>query len=166
MEWKRESKMWASPTKGRMSFEGVIKDIREYVESDKNAEFVLSVGTDSQRHGRDRYKFVSTIVCRKVGNGGRYWESTTWKNQRLSLGEKIWAEAYETLTISLTITEKIMSGEIPADKLKPAIDIGHKGQTKQFIQPITGMFRSYGFEDIDIKPYSYAASVVADRISK
>lgn len=157
--------VWRSPTKGVMSFEEMLEDIRNYVAESPENIFVLRVGTDAQRHGR-KYLFVTSVACLKVGNGGRYWESNKWVEQKFSLGEKIWAEAYDTLLISIRLTEKILSGELPVDNLRPAVDIGTKGKTSQFIKSIEGLFKSYDFGKVDIKPYSFAASTIADRSSK
>ena len=43
-------------------------------------------------------------------------------------------------------------------------DVGENGATKDMIKEVTGLIRGNGFEP-KIKPYSFAASTVADRYS-
>ena len=41
-------------------------------------------------------------------------------------------------------------------------DVGERGATREMIREVTGLIRGNGFEPL-IKPYSFAASVIADR---
>ena len=41
-------------------------------------------------------------------------------------------------------------------------DVGEKGKTKEMVKEVTGLIKANGFEP-KIKPFSFAATVVADR---
>jgi len=45
------------------------------------------------------------------------------------------------------------------------IDIGQRGETRAMIQEVVGWVTSVGYT-VKIKPYSYGASSVADRLTK
>ena len=44
-------------------------------------------------------------------------------------------------------------------------DVGERGKTKEMVREVVGLIKGNGFEP-KIKPYSFAATVVADRYRK
>ena len=84
--------------------------------------------------------------------------------------ERILQEVYLSCQLALYLRDafgilmKREHPEIPYQFEYIHADIGEKGPTKDMIKEVTGLIRGNGFEP-RIKPYSFAASTVADRYS-
>lgn len=156
---------WTSPTKGKLSMMEIINEIIEYVRQDLNDSYEVRIGTDSQKHGRS-YVFVTSIILRRVGKGARFFYKKEYRPSRISIEERMWAEAVLSLDYARELASEILNEKIPGDvRMCLDLDLGVNGETKKFVKAITGMVSSYGFST-DIKPYSYAASCVADKYAR
>ena len=87
--------------------------------------------------------------------------STNWK-------QRILQEVYLSCELALTLRETL---EKEFGAARPAFnyqfqyihaDVGSQGKTKEMVKEVTGLIKANGFEP-RIKPFSFAASVVADR---
>jgi predicted RNase H-related nuclease YkuK (DUF458 family) len=146
---------WISPTKGQMSIDDVINEIVEYTNSDRFYDYELRVGTDSQRHG-GYYTFVTTIVIRKIGNGGRYF-TYKYTLPKMALEQRMWEEALASLKVAEELAQKLLTRKLPPLHMRVDLDLGDNGWTKQLIKPITGMVLSYGF-NTEVQPEASIAA--------
>jgi hypothetical protein len=80
-----------------------------------------------------------------------------------TLRERIWQEAIFSISVAKSVVEELMEREVESKNVEIHVDIGENGPTKALIQEITGYVRGNGFA-VAIKPESYAASSVADRL--
>lgn len=132
--------------------------------------FHIAIGTDSQNF-KDT-KVVSVITAWREGHGGIYFSDIERINKIQNVREKL---NYETQR-SLTFADHIMSIFESDNKYEDLymnsnfvihVDAGNNnnGKTKELIPSLTGWVRSCGYE-CEVKPNSYAASSIADKISK
>ncbi|MDF2533859.1 MAG: hypothetical protein K0R18_16 [Bacillales bacterium] len=155
--------VWKTPSRGNFAFDEMIKSIREYVNEDQSIKCQIIIGADSQSfRAADMTKYVTVVVVRRPRKGAQYYVATTKEPLAKSLRQKIWHEVmsiYETLkTLELELEDLDI-------KLIPHVDVGEDGDTSVLIKEVTGIFLAEGY-DVQIKPFSYAASGVADKHSK
>lgn len=154
-----------NPTRGEMSFDEVIYDLVDYMESDPDREYELIVGSDSSGTSEEP-SFVSVIVVHKVGRGARYfWTREIDHENNYPLRQRIYREASLSLELAENLIDKFKKA-LSLQKLEYDfqihVDIGREGPTKELIQEVVGMIESNGFEAY-IKPEAYGASTVADK---
>jgi predicted RNase H-related nuclease YkuK (DUF458 family) len=160
-----------SPTKGNMDFKTVIKEIFDYISAQPEFFYEIVVGCDSP--SSDKPFFPIAIVVLRKGVGGRFFLKkmhypdaylkrfvnvpTNWK-------QRILQEVYLSCELALILRETFEKELVGANYQFAYIhaDVGEHGKTKEMVKEVTGLIKGSGFEPM-IKPYSFAASVVADR---
>lgn len=155
--------VFVSPSKGRLSFDQVFKDMIEYIKQEPEAKFKLIVGTDSQL--REEMCYVTAIIILREGKGGRFYYSKERVKTKYNLKQRIFFETSRSLIVAAKLAEKL-SEEGWADlDIEIHLDIGEQGKTKDIIREVVGMVTGSGF-GAKIKPDSYGASKVADKFTK
>lgn len=152
-----------SPTKGRLSFEQVFKDMMEYMMSEPEAKFKLIVGTDSQF--KEDICYVTAIIILREGKGGRFYYSKERERSKINLKQRIFIETSKSLTIAAKLAEKLAGNGWSNLNIEIHLDVGEQGKTKDIIREVVGMVTGSGF-GARIKPDSYGASKVADKFTK
>lgn len=153
-----------SPTRGFLSFDGVIYDLVDYMESDREAKYRLVVGTDSKTT-ENRSSFVSVIVIHRIGHGARYFWQRAYERRKFGLRERIYHEASLSLALAENLIERLnnaLRNERANYDFEIHVDIGKGGPTREMIREIVGMIAGNGFR-VKTKPEAYGASVVADK---
>lgn len=148
-----------------MTFDEVIRAIFSYTQEGSARGYRVIVGSDSEGYGDVRY--ATAIVVHRVGAGGRAFicKNTLFTNQ--SLRQKIFNETALSLALAQELMPRLtqlLGEEFVRDNLIIHVDVGQFGETKEMIREVVGMVRGSGFQ-VETKPYSYAASTVADRFS-
>ena len=163
-----------SPSKGNLSLEEVIKEIFGYMQEMPEYQYEVVVGCDSP--SSDKPFFPIAIVVLRTGAGGRFFlkkmhyddnflkRFVVWKNRILQ-------EVYLSCELALSLKE-VLEKENTLRRAQGKgleyqfeyihADVGERGKTKEMIKEVVGLIKSNGFEP-KIKPYSFAATVVADR---
>lgn len=152
-----------SPTRGPLSFEGMVADLIAYVEELPDARYKLIVGTDSQ--ARDDLTFVSAVIVHRLGKGARYYYRKRSQRKLPSLRQKIFYEAAISLALAEKLAESLQAIGRTALNVEIHLDVGEQGDTRDLIRDVVGMVTGSGFH-AEIKPNSYGASKVADRYTK
>lgn len=158
-----------SPTYGKCSDEKMIGIIVNYIRSNcKTSEgFNFVVGTDSQNYSDT--KMVVVIAVQNVGHGGIFFYDILRIKRMSNIRQKLF---YET-NLSLKYANKLIPEvekycrEMNFDHVNFCIhvDVGKKGKTNQLIPELVAWVKACGY-DCKIKPDSFAASSIADKISK
>ncbi|MBC2581190.1 ribonuclease H-like YkuK family protein [Clostridium sp. DJ247] len=151
-----------SITYGEVSFIGMYKIIKNYMLKDKEREYKITVGTDSQNY--DVTKIVVVVAVWRVGGGGIFFYDTKRVNKISNLRQKIFYETSLSIELAEKLLNKFNEENFPCD-MSIHVDIGNNGATSQMIPEIIGWVNSCGF-NCNIKPYSYAASSIANKYSK
>lgn len=162
--------MFISPTYGEVNMEQVIELMREFYDRNKQygTNFGVVVGTDSQNF--DKTKMVSVILIQCEGHGGIYFYKIENINRIQNVAEKLNYETHLSLEYANILLNKMMElDEELFSNISFAIhiDAGNnpKGKTKELIPSLVGWIHSCGYECC-VKPNSYAASSIANKISK
>ena len=155
--------MFISPSRGKMSFEDVFKEITAYFSEDPGAKYKLIIGTDSQ--ARDGLVLVTALIVYRLGKGGRFFYQKENEKNTPSIQQRMYLEAAKSLKIATRVLDKLMENGFADVDVEIHLDIGEHGQTKDIIREIVGMVTGSGF-DAKIKPDSYGASKVADKYTK
>lgn len=156
-----------SPTLGELNFNEVLGQIKSYLEDEPDLSYSLVIGTDS--HGREKLEkaieFVTAIVVRRIGFGGRYFWTKKKLNNIKSLRDKIYTETMLSLDLAKNFVPKLkdrLNGKTLSYDLEIHIDVGEKGDTREMIREVVGMVNGNGFT-AKTKPESYGASSIADK---
>lgn len=151
-----------SPTHGRLSLEEMKNKISNFIAQDKNSQYRIIIGSDSQYAGKGVYEFVSAVIIHRVGGGGIYFWRKISEKKRMSLKERIYKEAVLSLETSEKLIDFFKKNGIPKYKVQIHVDIGSGGETRELISEVTSMILSSGY-DVMIKPGAVGASKVADK---
>lgn len=153
-----------SPTLGSLEEKELLHSIRTYVEEDPSARYKIAIGTDSQTNV-EQTLFVTAVVVNRVGRGSRYYYHKWRSNPITDLRNRIYKETELSLTVVGRLKEVGMDDLTMSCPLEIHLDVGQKGETKVLTQEVTGWVSAVGYVAI-IKPDSYGASTVADRLTK
>lgn len=158
-----------SLTHGVVSIDSIANIIRSDVKQ-RPGEYRVTIGTDSQNF--DETKVVVVIAVHRVGRGGYFFYDVSHVRRITNVGQKL---LYET-QLSLQYAEQLVAafarlenetGDNIMDDVDFSIhvDAGKNGPSRQVVPEIVGWISACGYRVV-IKPDSFAASSIADRISK
>jgi predicted RNase H-related nuclease YkuK (DUF458 family) len=159
-----------SPSKGDLSFNEMIGEIFSYMKESPENAYEVVVGCDSP--SSDKPFFPIAIVVLKTGFGGRFFlrkmqypESFLKRFANINWKNRILQEVYLSCELALSLKEILEKENESGLKYQFQYihaDVGEIGKTKEMVKEVIGLIKSTGFEP-KIKPYSFAATVVADR---
>ena len=156
-----------SPTFGNVTLQEVAKIITKKVKNNKDINYHLIIGTDSQN--KHDTKIVTVIALHEIGHGGIYFYEIKHVPKIKDLRTKLYTETQMSLDIIDKLFEEFhnIDFDYTQDNLSLTlhVDAGFNGPSGQVIPGIVGYIRSLGF-DVEVKPESIAACCIADRISK
>ena len=166
-------KYMRSSTYGRVSIEDIVKIIKKKILKNPNEKYKITIGTDSQNF--DKTKIVEVIAFHHVGHGGIFFYDIEYVERIKDLRKKIIFETNKSLELANLFFELLelafMEDNIDINTFnihtEIHCDIGptEKSKTSTLVSEITNWVKAYGY-DVHIKPDSYAASSIADKISK
>jgi len=153
-----------------VDFEGMVQVMRRFYDKHKHYDcpFNVIVGTDSQNFSDT--KMVSAIVMQCEGHGGIYF----YKNERVERIRDVRAKLNYETQASIQYADELLRVMMEKDEelfsdivFSIHVDAGYsdRGKTKELIPALVGWIHSCGYECY-VKPESFAASSVANRISK
>lgn len=158
--------MWNSETYGKLNIEKIPEKLRDFYDRSRvyGEPIEVTIGTDSQNHASyTKIVTVISIICKH--HGGIFFHRTRYTDLIMTVREKLETETNLSLEIAQKLIE-LMDDELMANcPLSIHIDAGNAGKSRDLIQALTGWVHSMGY-DCEVKPNSYAASSIADRISK
>ncbi|NLZ43466.1 MAG: hypothetical protein GX894_01260 [Clostridia bacterium] len=154
---------YISPTKGRLTFEQMFRDIISFTKEAPEENYKLIVGTDSQL--REEICYVTAVIILREGKGGRFYYTREREKKKLSLKQRIFMETARSLGVASRLTERLATAGLKDPNIEIHLDIGKQGRTKEIIREVVGMVVGSGF-GARIKPESYGAFKVADRYTK
>lgn len=166
-----EEKIFKRGNGQSVKYSEMIKIISNFIAANPKAEYEITVGTDSQNHSST--KIVTVLAVHRIGDGGIFFYRSEYINKIRVLKEKIIEETARSIENATGLLDGIQLNLIDQDidieelnlHFQIHCDIGKKGKTKTLIKEITAWVEASGFE-VAIKPNSYAASGIANKISK
>ncbi len=145
-----------------MSFNCVVEELLEFIETEPKDTYSIIVGSDSDQ-GASETTYISAIVLYRHGKGGRFfWHRENRANFK-TLRERIWHETTSSTDLASKLTAEFQARGNGFRDVEVHVDIGERGPTRELIKEICGFVTGVGFE-VHIKPESFAACAVADRI--
>ncbi len=141
----------------------VVAAIGSFVRREPKRFYKVMVGSDS--HPAESVALVTAVTVWRVGNGAIHFWTRAEPKHFATIRDRIWQEAIASITLAQEFRSRLgreLGDDFFWDGNEVHVDIGAGGPTREFIDGITGMIRGYDFKPI-IKPYAFAASVVADR---
>lgn len=164
-EMNMEDIKYHSITYGPQDKEGMFKIIKERIESSPR-DFTIYVGTDSQSHGAT--KVVSVIAILEHGKGGFWFHTIDWTTRfsKEQIRIKIYNETYRSIEMAKEVLTFLYENELDVNLMIHAdLGRGKYSKTEDMISNVIGWIEGEGFK-AEVKPFSWAASSIADRISK
>ena len=163
--------MFKSNTYGEIELEEIPSKILNYMQKMKHYDIPLQivVGTDSQNF--DKTKVVSVIAVTCEGHGGIFFYEIERIKRINDVRMKLTEETTRSLNIMTKLVEILEKNEYAElrenSTLAIHVDAGwsDKGKTKELIPMLVGWIKACGY-DCAVKPASYCASSIADRLSK
>jgi predicted RNase H-related nuclease YkuK (DUF458 family) len=156
---------------GLLTLPQVVSGVLSFMEADPKRQYAVTVGTDSELLADKTADFVSAVVVHRVGNGGRYFWRRAAAGPFYTLRDRIIDEVLRSLALGTELLETLQSADLKRkeEQKEPLTwsfaihaDVGEVGPTRMMIQEVVGMIRAHNFDPYT-KPWSYAASYVADR---
>lgn len=157
-----------STTLSDIPFEQVAELIKSFLEEYPSSTYSLTIGTDSEMKSEKNKKhleLVTAIVIHRKGFGGRYF----WRKKKINTVKTLRDKIYQEVLLSVETAKYLvpelksrLNGLSSQYDLEIHIDVGEKGETREMIREVVGIVSGNGFV-AKTKPYSYAASNIADR---
>lgn len=165
-----EDMVFSSQTYGKVTLKDIPNKIDLYYNKMRHFDslFRVVIGTDSQNF--DHTKIVNVIAVTCEGHGGIFFYRVTRQSLIRDVRTKLHTETNQSLNIAMALTEnmeKNFKELFDSILFSIHIDAGRSelGKTKELIPELVGWIKACGY-DCEIKPDSYAASSIADKISK
>lgn len=162
--------MFVSPTYGKMGLEEIAERLLAFYGGSEDGEYSIMIGSDSQNFNYTKSVTAIAMVCH--GRGGIFFYEVTKGPLLRDVRSKLYSETQASLEVATKLIE-ILEGDDRYAEMYAAcpisihVDAGNskKGKTLELIPEIVGWVRSLGY-DCQVKPDSYVASSIADKISK
>ena len=150
---------------GRLTEEDSMWIASERIKNSPN-DFTIYIGTDSQTHSDT--KIVSVMVIYEHKRGGFSFFTIDWTDRYTvdRLSEKITDETQRSIDLANRTLLYMLENDVDVEVCVHAdVGKGKHSKTKDMINWVVAMVEAEGFRAY-VKPESWAASSVADRISK
>ena len=164
--------MFKSPTYGQMDVAQIPDRILTFYNEHRKYETQtqIIVGTDSQNFDRTKIVSVVAVVCE--GHGGIFFYEITHQPLIRDVRTKLHVETNDSLRVAESLVSAMESNNKYEEMylncpIAIHIDAGNSknGKTRELIPELVGWIKACGY-DCSVKPDSFVASTIADRISK
>lgn len=164
--------MFKSPTYGNIEISQIPdKILMFYNDHLKYASPIqIIIGTDSQNFDQTKMVSVVAVICE--GHGGIFFYEVTRQPLIRDVRTKLHVETNDSLRVAETLVESMEKDRKYEDMYLSCpiaihIDAGNsrKGKTRELIPELVGWIKACGY-DCSVKPDSFVASTIADRLSK
>ena len=152
-----------SETKGMLDLNQVLKEIAAFVGNQPERLYKIIIGSDSE--ARASACIITAVTIWRVGNGAIHFWTKTDEKKFGSMRDRIWQEAISSIMLAQEFRSRLsdtLGSDFFWEGNEIHVDIGPNGPTKELIDGVVGMIKGYNFIPV-IKPYAFAASIVADR---
>lgn len=162
--------MFQTGSREKLEFDEIPNRILQFYEKHKDVPVYIIIGTDSQNFSDT--KMVSVIAVVAEGHGGIFFYEISHVNLIRNVSVKLQTETAASLTLAQRLVDRLEQDVkyevlLMNCPLSIHVDAGNsdKGKTKMLIPELVGWIKASGYE-VKVKPYSFVASSIADKISK
>ena len=163
--------LFHSVRQGVISFRQVFDCLLAFLREEPDADYCISVGSDSQSNS-EAAVIVSCVLVHRRGKGAiGFYTRNFLGRPLLNLREKLSLETLCSLQLAHLFDEERLNEVFAAIERKGGVDLefhidaGERGPTKAYLNELIGMASGLAFIP-RIKPESCCASSYADRHSK
>lgn len=128
-------------------------------------ERIIHIATDAQKEDRI-VKFATCVILLKPGKGGRAFYSTLSKNSKevRNIQQKLFLETQFTIEIATMLAGEF--GDSVEYWIHLDVNPSVNFKSSQYVKELVGWVMGSGFQNVLIKPFSWAASHVCDHAVK
>ena len=164
--------MWNSQTYGNLELKEIPEKILDFYKRNTvyGEPMEITIGTDSQTHEfGTKIVTVISIICK--GHGGIFFHQTNLCDPIRAVKQKLETETNISLQTAKALLDIMDDAQyrmlVDNCEFSIHIDAGNAphGKTRDLIQGLTGWVHAMGY-NCEVKPDSYAASTIADKLSK
>ena len=160
---------YSETLKRKISLDEVAYEVYNYICEDETKTYSIFTGADSQRD-KGKTCYVTIISVIREGCGGKNFVLKTVVKEKVTMRQRIWAEAISSVIIFTKLLE-ILKGTgintldtlVECDQVHA--DVGYNGKSKELVTEITGYIEAYGFKAV-IKPNAFVAQCIANKFTK
>ena len=155
-----------------ISFERIPEAMFRYFQRNKDltSDISIIIGTDSQNFDQTKMVSVVAVICE--GHGGIFFYEVTRQPLIKDVRTKLHIETNDSLRVAEELV-RIMENDARYEEMYLScpiaihVDAGNSvsGKTRELIPELVGWIKACGY-DCSVKPDSFVASTIADRISK
>ncbi len=148
----------------RLAFDAMTAELTDWILTNQGSSFRLIVATDSQPSLPIRFE---TVVILVMPGFARSYNRRLATMGPMALAERMWTEAAMSLMVADALQQDLAGRGL---RLEPGaveihLDVGENGESRTAKRQAIGMVTGAGFP-VKVKPESWAASRVADRLTK
>ena len=164
--------MYKSPTYGKIGIEQIPDKILMFYNDHLKFESQMQIiiGTDSQNFDKTKVVSVVAVICE--GHGGIFFYEVTHQPLIRDVRTKLHVETNDSLRVAESLVETMENDKKFEDMYLSCpiaihVDAGNSknGKTRELIPELVGWIKACGY-DCSVKPDSFVASTIADRLSK
>jgi len=151
----------------RLTLEGVLKEIVDFVAEDTESRYRIIVTTDSPgREGKDLViPFSTVITIHRIGRGGRVLIHRSIRDDIYTFRDRIYRETVLSITLAqelrVGLKHYIHEDYLLSENFEIHADVGQNGKSRQMVREVEGMIIGSGFH-VKIKPEAVGVRI-ADR---
>lgn len=164
--------MFRTGSKKKIEFRDIPEAILRFYRAHEKYDSLcrIIIGTDSQNFSDTKMVTVIAVICE--GHGGIFFYQISRKRLIRDVRQKLHVETMDSLMVAEQLVTELAERERYQELFLSCpvsihVDAGNseKGKTRQLIPELVGWIRACGYE-ASVKPESFVASTIADRISK
>ena len=164
--------MFKSPTYGKLGIDQIPDKILMFYNDHLKFESQMQIiiGTDSQNFDKTKVVSVVAVICE--GHGGIFFYEITHQPLIMDVRTKLHVETNDSLRVAESLVETMENDKKFEEMYLSCpiaihVDAGNSrnGKTRELIPELVGWIRACGY-DCSVKPDSFVASTIADRLSK
>lgn len=154
-----------------IEFDNIPDTILHFYNTHKDiGEISIIIGTDSQNARDTKVVTVIAVICER--HGGIFFYEPTHTELIHTVKEKLHTETQDSLSLAERLVDALESDGKYEELLLSCpisihVDAGNseKGKTKLLIPELIGWVKACGY-NVQVKPESFVASSIADKLSK
>ena len=164
--------MFKSPTYGKLGIDQIPDKILMFYNDHLKFESQMQIiiGTDSQNFDKTKVVSVVAVICE--GHGGIFFYEITHQPLIRDVRTKLHVETNDSLRVAESLVETMENDKKFEEMYLSCpiaihVDAGNSrnGKTRELIPELVGWIKACGY-DCSVKPDSFVASTIADRLSK
>ncbi|MBN8218986.1 MAG: hypothetical protein J0L75_20275 [Spirochaetes bacterium] len=142
----------------------MLAEMDAFAAGERNREYAVIIGTDSQVHARET-TFVTAVIIHRIGESARFFYRRTESQAKLDLAGRILHETSESIALLEHLVDSAVIRRLGREVIEVHIDAGSRGKSQRVMDACINYVKGMGY-NYRVKPEAYGATHVADRYTK